>query len=77
MAGGGVLYSGAEQTLLDFARTHNIPLIETQSGKGAVDWDILRSWAPYIVGGAILGVLLVYAGIMGSPLLGGLGVGHM
>jgi uncharacterized membrane protein YfcA len=25
--------------------------------KGAVDWDILRSWAPYIVGGAILGVL--------------------
>lgn len=24
--------------------------------KGAVDWDILRSWAPYIVGGAILGV---------------------
>ena len=25
--------------------------------KGAVDWDILRSWAPYIVAGAILGVL--------------------
>jgi uncharacterized membrane protein YfcA len=25
--------------------------------KGAVDWDILRSWAPYIIGGAILGVL--------------------
>jgi 3D-(3,5/4)-trihydroxycyclohexane-1,2-dione acylhydrolase (decyclizing) len=39
VAGGGVLYSGAEKTLLDFARTHNIPLIETQSGKGAVDWE--------------------------------------
>ena len=39
VAGGGVLYSGAEQTLLDFARTHNIPLVETQAGKGAVDWE--------------------------------------
>jgi 3D-(3,5/4)-trihydroxycyclohexane-1,2-dione acylhydrolase (decyclizing) len=39
VAGGGVLYSGAEQTLLDFARKHNIPLVETQAGKGAVDWE--------------------------------------
>jgi 3D-(3,5/4)-trihydroxycyclohexane-1,2-dione acylhydrolase (decyclizing) len=39
VAGGGVLYSGAEQTLLDFAKTHNIPLVETQAGKGAVDWE--------------------------------------
>jgi 3D-(3,5/4)-trihydroxycyclohexane-1,2-dione acylhydrolase (decyclizing) len=39
VAGGGVLYSGAEQTLLDFARAHNIPLVETQAGKGAVDWE--------------------------------------
>lgn len=39
VAGGGVIYSGAEQTLLDFARTHNIPLVETQAGKGAVDWE--------------------------------------
>ena len=39
VAGGGVLYSGAEQTLLNFARTHNIPLVETQAGKGAVDWE--------------------------------------
>ena len=39
VAGGGVLYSGAERTLLDFARTHNIPLVETQAGKGAVDWE--------------------------------------
>ncbi|MFZ1470167.1 MAG: 3D-(3,5/4)-trihydroxycyclohexane-1,2-dione acylhydrolase (decyclizing) [Paracoccaceae bacterium] len=39
VAGGGVIYSGAEQTLLDFARSHNIPLVETQAGKGAVDWE--------------------------------------
>jgi 3D-(3,5/4)-trihydroxycyclohexane-1,2-dione acylhydrolase (decyclizing) len=39
VAGGGVLYSGAEQTLLDFAKVHNIPLVETQAGKGAVDWE--------------------------------------
>lgn len=39
VAGGGVIYSGAEQTLLDFAKRHNIPLVETQAGKGAVDWE--------------------------------------
>lgn len=39
VAGGGVLYSGAEATLLDFAKTHNIPVVETQAGKGAVDWE--------------------------------------
>ena len=39
VAGGGVIYSGAEPTLLAFARLHNIPLVETQAGKGAVGWD--------------------------------------
>ena len=39
VAGGGVIYSGAEATLLDFARKHNIPLVESQAGKGAVDWE--------------------------------------
>ena len=39
VAGGGVIYSGAEATLLDFAKAHNIPLVETQAGKGAVDWE--------------------------------------
>jgi 3D-(3,5/4)-trihydroxycyclohexane-1,2-dione acylhydrolase (decyclizing) len=39
VAGGGTLYSGAEETLLNFARTHNIPVVETQSGKGAMDWE--------------------------------------
>jgi 3D-(3,5/4)-trihydroxycyclohexane-1,2-dione acylhydrolase (decyclizing) len=39
VAGGGVLYSGAEAALLAFAVKHNIPLVETQAGKGAVDWE--------------------------------------
>lgn len=39
VAGGGVIYSGAEATLLDFSKAHNIPVVETQAGKGAVDWE--------------------------------------
>lgn len=51
VAGGGVLYSGAEATLLDFAKTHNIPVIETQAGKGAVDWEEpLNFGAPGVTG---------------------------
>ncbi|GGL49931.1 3D-(3,5/4)-trihydroxycyclohexane-1,2-dione acylhydrolase (decyclizing) [Wenxinia marina] len=38
VAGGGVLYSGAEAALLDFAKRRNIPFAETQAGKGGVDW---------------------------------------
>ena len=39
VSGGGVIYSGAEQVMLDFASRHNIPLAETQAGKGAVGWE--------------------------------------
>ena len=39
VTGGGVIYSGAEATLRDFAARHNIPMVETQAGKGAVDWE--------------------------------------
>ncbi len=39
VTGGGVVYSGAEAALLDFAVTHNVPMVETQAGKGAVDWE--------------------------------------
>ena len=35
VAGGGVLYSGAEDLLADFAARRNIPIVETQAGKGA------------------------------------------
>jgi 3D-(3,5/4)-trihydroxycyclohexane-1,2-dione acylhydrolase (decyclizing) len=36
VAGGGVIYSGAEQDLADFASRHAIPIIETQAGKSAL-----------------------------------------
>lgn len=36
VAGGGVLYSGAEETLRTFAERHNIPVLETQAGKGGL-----------------------------------------
>lgn len=36
VAGGGVIYSGAEKDLADFATRHAIPVIETQAGKSAL-----------------------------------------
>ena len=39
VAGGGVLYSGAEGELAAFAEAHGIPVVETQAGKGALAFD--------------------------------------
>lgn len=39
VTGGGVIYSGAEAALAEFATRHNIPMVESQAGKGAVDWE--------------------------------------
>lgn len=39
IAGGGVLYSGAEKALKDFAHRHGIPVAETQAGKSSLSWD--------------------------------------
>jgi 3D-(3,5/4)-trihydroxycyclohexane-1,2-dione acylhydrolase (decyclizing) len=51
VAGGGVLYSGAEADLLDFAKTHNIAVVETQAGKGAIDWqEPLNFGSPGVTG---------------------------
>jgi 3D-(3,5/4)-trihydroxycyclohexane-1,2-dione acylhydrolase (decyclizing) len=51
VAGGGVLYSEAEGDLLAFAKARNIPLVETQAGKGAVDWrEELNFGAPGVTG---------------------------
>ena len=36
VAGGGVIYSGAEAALGEFATRHDIPVIETQAGKSAL-----------------------------------------
>jgi 3D-(3,5/4)-trihydroxycyclohexane-1,2-dione acylhydrolase (decyclizing) len=39
IAGGGVLYSGAEGMLAEFARRHGIPVAETQAGKSSLAHD--------------------------------------
>jgi 3D-(3,5/4)-trihydroxycyclohexane-1,2-dione acylhydrolase (decyclizing) len=39
IAGGGVLYSGAEQTLTDFCEARGVPSCETQAGKSALPWE--------------------------------------
>ncbi len=51
IAGGGVLYSGAERELLTFAKAHNIAILETQAGKGAIDWqEKLNFGSPGVTG---------------------------
>lgn len=39
VAGGGVHYSGAIEELANFASKHQIPIAETQAGKGALSWQ--------------------------------------
>ncbi len=39
VAGGGVIYSSAEAALVEFAKQHNVPFIETQAGKGISSWE--------------------------------------
>jgi 3D-(3,5/4)-trihydroxycyclohexane-1,2-dione acylhydrolase (decyclizing) len=39
IAGGGVLYSLAGETLRRFVEAHGVPVAETQAGKGALPWD--------------------------------------
>jgi 3D-(3,5/4)-trihydroxycyclohexane-1,2-dione acylhydrolase (decyclizing) len=39
VAGGGVLYAGAEARLARLARALGVPVAETQGGKGALAWD--------------------------------------
>jgi 3D-(3,5/4)-trihydroxycyclohexane-1,2-dione acylhydrolase (decyclizing) len=39
IAGGGVLYSGAESALSRLAERAGLPVAETQAGKGALAWD--------------------------------------
>ncbi|MBN8479483.1 MAG: 3D-(3,5/4)-trihydroxycyclohexane-1,2-dione acylhydrolase (decyclizing), partial [Burkholderiales bacterium] len=39
VAGGGVLYSLASDSLAHFAAAHDVPVAETQAGKGAIAWD--------------------------------------
>ncbi len=53
VAGGGVIYSGAEAELASFATRHNIPVVETQGGKSALAYDHPLYFGPVgVTGGA-------------------------
>jgi len=39
VSGGGVLYSGAETVLTEFAQRCGLPVAETQAGKGTLPWN--------------------------------------
>jgi 3D-(3,5/4)-trihydroxycyclohexane-1,2-dione acylhydrolase (decyclizing) len=52
VAGGGVIYAGAEAELAAFARAHNIPVVETQAGKSSLDFDHPLNFGPVGVTGA-------------------------
>ena len=52
VAGGGVIYSQAEQDLAAFATAHNIPVVETQAGKSALACDHALNFGPVGVTGA-------------------------
>jgi 3D-(3,5/4)-trihydroxycyclohexane-1,2-dione acylhydrolase (decyclizing) len=52
VAGGGVIYSEAEERLAAFATAHNIPVVETQAGKSALAHDHGLNFGPVGVTGA-------------------------
>ncbi|TCV49548.1 3D-(3,5/4)-trihydroxycyclohexane-1,2-dione acylhydrolase (decyclizing) [Agrobacterium tumefaciens] len=52
VAGGGVHFAGATETLKRFAETHSIPVVETQAGKSALAWDHDLNFGPVGVTGA-------------------------
>ncbi|MGV8953931.1 MAG: 3D-(3,5/4)-trihydroxycyclohexane-1,2-dione acylhydrolase (decyclizing) [Cypionkella sp.] len=52
VAGGGVIYSGAEAALAAFADAHTIPVVETQAGKSCLDFDHEMNFGPVGVTGA-------------------------
>ncbi len=52
IAGGGVHYADACETLKTFAETHNIPVVETQAGKSALPWDHAMAFGPVGVTGS-------------------------
>ena len=51
VAGGGVIYSGAEADLAAFATAHGIPVVETQAGKSALGHDHALNFGPVGVTG--------------------------
>ncbi|MGL3606879.1 3D-(3,5/4)-trihydroxycyclohexane-1,2-dione acylhydrolase (decyclizing) [Rhizobium sp. G187] len=52
VAGGGVHFSGATETLKAFVEKHQVPVVETQAGKSALAWDHSLNFGPVGVTGA-------------------------
>ncbi|WP_159949879.1 3D-(3,5/4)-trihydroxycyclohexane-1,2-dione acylhydrolase (decyclizing) [Rhizobium sp. 18065] len=52
VAGGGVHFGGATETLKAFVEKHQIPIVETQAGKSALAWDHALNFGPVGVTGA-------------------------
>jgi 3D-(3,5/4)-trihydroxycyclohexane-1,2-dione acylhydrolase (decyclizing) len=53
VAGGGVIYAGAEAALAEFASAHCIPVVETQAGKSLLAHDHPQNFGPVgVTGGA-------------------------
>ncbi|WP_377298250.1 3D-(3,5/4)-trihydroxycyclohexane-1,2-dione acylhydrolase (decyclizing) [Rhizobium sp. SGZ-381] len=51
VAGGGVHFSGATETLKAFVEKHQLPVVETQAGKSALAWDHGLNFGPVGVTG--------------------------
>ena len=51
IAGGGIHYSQATDSLRSFAEKHQIPVVETQAGKSALPWDHPLNFGPVGVTG--------------------------
>ena len=65
VAGGGVQYSGAEATLAAFAAAHNIPVVETQAGKGGMDWqNPLNFGSPGVTGAGAANAICALADLV-------------
>jgi 3D-(3,5/4)-trihydroxycyclohexane-1,2-dione acylhydrolase (decyclizing) len=52
VAGGGVHFADATETLKAFVERHQIPVVETQAGKSALAWDHELNFGPVGVTGA-------------------------
>ncbi|MGV8937841.1 MAG: 3D-(3,5/4)-trihydroxycyclohexane-1,2-dione acylhydrolase (decyclizing) [Allorhizobium sp.] len=52
VAGGGVHFSHATDTLAGFVEKHRIPVVESQAGKSSLPWDHLMNFGPVGVTGA-------------------------
>jgi len=65
VAGGGVIYSGAEAALASFAQAHGIPVVETQGGKSALAHDHAMNFGPVgVTGGSAANAVCAQADLV-------------